>query len=172
MVVQTISKVEAARRQLDVAIQLYFQDGDEVAIHTLAAAAFELVTSLRVHAGEPDDLLEQIIPERRAEFLRMWRRPQNFFKHADRDPSASLEFDPGLTEVTLFLAVLRFGSLAKRTLPMVTLQVWFSMHNVDVLLDSEMRTVLGVAGQRWQGMSRPEFWNLTNRAGRDMPLFR
>jgi len=37
-----LSKFEAARRQLETAIKLYFADGDEVSIHALAAAAILL----------------------------------------------------------------------------------------------------------------------------------
>lgn len=32
-----LGKLEAARRQLETAIRLYFEHGDEVSIHTLAA---------------------------------------------------------------------------------------------------------------------------------------
>jgi hypothetical protein len=38
-----ISKLDAAKRQLEVAIRLYFAWGDPVAIHTLAAAAINLL---------------------------------------------------------------------------------------------------------------------------------
>jgi hypothetical protein len=34
-----ITSLEAAQRQLDVALTLWFGDGDEVAIHTLAGSA-------------------------------------------------------------------------------------------------------------------------------------
>jgi hypothetical protein len=39
----TISKFDAARRQLNTAITLWFADGDPVAIHTLAYAAYEII---------------------------------------------------------------------------------------------------------------------------------
>jgi hypothetical protein len=37
-----ISKLDAAKRQLEVAIRLYFYFGDPVAIHTLTAAAYNI----------------------------------------------------------------------------------------------------------------------------------
>ena len=43
MIKLRISKIEAARRQLDSAIELWFLDKDEVSVHTLAAAAYQLV---------------------------------------------------------------------------------------------------------------------------------
>ena len=41
-----ITKVEAARRQLDCAIRLFFEDEDSLPIHTLAWAAFEVLFDL------------------------------------------------------------------------------------------------------------------------------
>jgi hypothetical protein len=38
-----IGKLDAARRQLETAIILWFTDGDPVAIHTLAFAAYEII---------------------------------------------------------------------------------------------------------------------------------
>ena len=39
----TVTKLDAARRQLRTAIRLWFNDGDLVAIHTLAFAAYEII---------------------------------------------------------------------------------------------------------------------------------
>ena len=41
-----ITKIEAARRQIDAAIELYFHEGDELATHTLVGAAHILITDL------------------------------------------------------------------------------------------------------------------------------
>jgi hypothetical protein len=38
-----ISKIEAARRQLDCAIRLYIADDDALSVHTLSRAAFRLL---------------------------------------------------------------------------------------------------------------------------------
>lgn len=49
-----LEKLEAARRQLETAIKLYFADGDEVSIHTLGAAAYALIQDINKHRrGEP-----------------------------------------------------------------------------------------------------------------------
>jgi hypothetical protein len=42
----TITKLEAARRQLGTAIVLWFNDDDPVSIHTLVCAAYEIVHTL------------------------------------------------------------------------------------------------------------------------------
>jgi hypothetical protein len=54
-----ISKIEAARRQLDSAIELWFLDKDEVSVHTLVAAAYQLVHDLKEHKGLARELLYQ-----------------------------------------------------------------------------------------------------------------
>ena len=41
-----VSKVEAARRQIDVAIHMLFSEEDPLAIHTLAGAAFQILRDL------------------------------------------------------------------------------------------------------------------------------
>jgi hypothetical protein len=49
-----ISKLDAAKRQLKTAINLYFSYGDPVSIHTLASAAREILYDLnKKHSGMP-----------------------------------------------------------------------------------------------------------------------
>jgi hypothetical protein len=92
-----ISKIEAARRQLDCAIELWFLDKDEVSIHTLAAAAYQIVHDIKAKRAEIRDLLydsDMIKDEYRKQWINVLKRPQNFFKHADSDPDGFLEFHP------------------------------------------------------------------------------
>jgi hypothetical protein len=46
-----ISKIDAARRQLDTAIELWFKDGDGLSAFTLAYASFKLLGNLYTHQG-------------------------------------------------------------------------------------------------------------------------
>lgn len=92
-----ISKIEAARRQLDSAIELWFLDKDEVSVHTLAAAAYQLVHDLKEHKGLARELLydsAMIKDEYRKQWIKVIKKPMNFFKHADNDPEEALEFSP------------------------------------------------------------------------------
>lgn len=41
-----VSKLDVARKQLEQAILLFFNDGDPIAIHTLVAAAYNIVHAL------------------------------------------------------------------------------------------------------------------------------
>ena len=76
----TITKLEAARRQLRVAISLWFQDGDEVAIHTLACAAHEIINDINKHRGGEDLLFNKTVfrEEYRDEVIKRFKKEMNF----------------------------------------------------------------------------------------------
>lgn len=46
-----ISKLAAAQRQLDAAIRMFFKREDELAIHTVAAAAFQILRDVTKQRG-------------------------------------------------------------------------------------------------------------------------
>lgn len=98
----TVSKLDAAKRQLEAFIQMYFGSGDPVAMHTLAAAAYEIIRDLnRQRGGDQmlhDTIFENARPENRGVLRAKLREAQNFFKHADRDHDATLDFNPDLSE--------------------------------------------------------------------------
>ena len=49
-----VTEIDAARRQLETAVVLYFREEDPVSIHTLACAAYEILLSLnRASNGAP-----------------------------------------------------------------------------------------------------------------------
>jgi hypothetical protein len=97
---QKVSKLQAAQRQLGEAIVLYFERRDAIAVHTLAAAAHQVFFDLCVKKGSAVSLLKDcryIRPDKHAVWLRKVAEAGNFFKHADRDPEASFEFNPAVT---------------------------------------------------------------------------
>jgi len=107
-----ITKLDAAHRQIDSAIALYFDEGDEISIHTLVGAAHILITDLSSAANQETLIQRYIRPERRREFEGAIRAPQNFLKHADKDPHAALDFDPHVTELLLLIEIETFRALA------------------------------------------------------------
>ena len=62
-----ISKTEAAERQLDAAIRLFFATDDWIAVHTLAAASGRILRDLTEQQGSSawERLNNKIIPEKR-----------------------------------------------------------------------------------------------------------
>lgn len=128
----TISKIDAAERQLNTAIRLLFSDSDPVAIHTLVGAA-SIVFGDLVESGDIGGSWEQFFADDNdltlPKFLRIARKAQNFFKHAATDPAAELEFDLRDTEVLLFIASLNWGTLIRGesgiSEEMSVFQLWF-----------------------------------------------
>jgi hypothetical protein len=108
-VLHQVSKIDAAHSQLRTAIKMWFYDEDYISAHTLAYAAYEIVQALSKakNPKRPDLLLDssQIKPDKRKEFNQLFREAANFFKHADRDPHATIEFSPGLTELFIYFAI-------------------------------------------------------------------
>ena len=68
-----LSKLDCARRQLELAIELYFLERDPVSIHTLVGAARQLLADINKHRGgkplftEVEALKEIVIPGKEAE---------------------------------------------------------------------------------------------------------
>jgi hypothetical protein len=94
----TVSKLDAARRQLRAAIRLWFQGGDPVAIHTLISAAHEIVHTLFKRAGLHGLMFDTdyIKDEYRSDWAKLIKRHSAFFKHAQKDPDGEIEFDPAV----------------------------------------------------------------------------
>jgi len=142
-----ISKLDAARRQLDVAVRLYFREDDPVSIHTLACAALELLSGLnRVRGGGPllkDVVLKSVRPERLAEARRAVNAPGNFFKHADRDPLSVIVFKPSQTEWFLYDACLKYKELAADVVPtLASYQLWFVLGPGSEFIDPKKVAVI------------------------------
>src|SRR6266849_392075 len=97
----TITKLDAARRQLETAITLWFNGGDPVSIHTLACAAYEIIHVVSQARHRARDLLFDTLivkDEYLGEWNKLIKRPANFFKHARHDPDGTIDFNPALSE--------------------------------------------------------------------------
>jgi hypothetical protein len=123
-----ISKLEAASRLLDTAIKLFFDRADAVAVHSLVAAAANEFSDLaehrhegnswRAHLAEDSDLSPRKVKE-------ILNRAWNFFKHADRDPEGTLQFDGIDSEDLMFVAILECGDLQATSCCMQAFQLWY-----------------------------------------------
>jgi hypothetical protein len=116
-IIKRIDKLEAARRQLDCAIRLYFDGEDSLSIHTLAYAAFRILFDLYPRHrkdGFAEDLNKMIENFGWKPFTRI----PNFLKHAEKDPGESIpdhSYDLTVTEIG-FAATL-YSRLAGRYTP-------------------------------------------------------
>ncbi|SRR6266571_1027376 len=143
-----ITKPAAAQRQIDAAIRIYFSGEDQLAVHTIVAAAHGILVNLDEKRGKPimndvyAEALEKVIdklqlkkisnaeiaqnvPSFKAFIQGMRRKPGNFLKHADRDPHKSLDASTLGTEHLLLEACTLYKELGlKTTREMYTYARW------------------------------------------------
>ncbi len=105
----TISKLEAARRQLGTAIELWFDDRDPIPIHVLAFSAYDVIhaVSKKRDPNRRDLLFDStmIKDEFRSEWAILLKTPSGFFKHARNDPEGTLDFNPALSELLMMFSI-------------------------------------------------------------------
>ncbi|MGO4326723.1 hypothetical protein AB4Z48_18005 [Cupriavidus sp. 2TAF22] len=103
----TVTKAEAAERQLVMAIDLWFHDRDILAVHTLASAAYHILRKLNKHrqtgfVGARDALVSLGKSKaEQTEIADVLNHPANYLKHADRDADELLDYNPDMTFLLL-----------------------------------------------------------------------
>lgn len=107
-----ISKLEAAKRQLDCSIRLFFNDDDMSSIITLSRAAFRILWD--IYPMLVDDGFEKPF----GNIIRIlgWDRFHeitNFLKHADKDPEAQLESHEISAQLGIGWAVILYGRITE-----------------------------------------------------------
>src|SRR6476660_10353827 len=117
----TISKLDAARRQLETAILLYFHEGDPVSIHTLACAAHEVIRDFNKATGGKRTMTEEIEDLIKPQMLREYRstlkKAQNFFKHHRKGQErATVDLVPHYTQVIILDACYTYRRLTRERL--------------------------------------------------------
>lgn len=128
---ETISKLEAAKRQLDQAIRLFFEERDALSIHTLASAAQGILRDIARATGAHNLSILHDHPQIPAEHRKAWinaiNAPRNFLKHADNDPDGTIEFNDADNETLLLDAVLLYGTVAQEYLSSASVYIgWFT----------------------------------------------
>jgi hypothetical protein len=128
----SLSKTEVAQRQLEAALNLYFQDGDIVPIHALTAGAGEIIRVLNKAQGGDrmlNDLIELLEGRMRKQFAAHINKVENFLKHASRDSTEIVELNPIWTEIRLYEASRTYINLVRerRSILMEAFIVWFGI---------------------------------------------
>jgi hypothetical protein len=134
---ETISKLDGAKRHLDEAIKLFFEERDPLVIHTLAAAAQGTLRDIARATGASHLSILHDNPTIPAEHQRTWvnaiNAPRNFFKHADKDCDGVLEFYDSDNIDTLLDAVLLYGTLSQEPLSSANVYMgWFTTKNPEM----------------------------------------
>jgi hypothetical protein len=159
-----ISKLDAARRQLETVIRLYFGDGDPVSIHTLTAAAYNVIHDVSAKRGATPMLVKDLIvnyvrPEYKRTFLGKINEAENFFKHADRDSETTLDFNPDMSEMLIVDASMQYHQLTGELPPLFRIyQTWFLAQYQDVFnFPEELKRTLHTSAALIRGMGRAQY---------------
>lgn len=132
--IEKINKIEAARRQLDTAIDLYFNEEDAISCFTLSYASLKLLFDLYPHHKDDDfaTQVDRIIGETGWQHI---SGVGNFLKHADRDPEGILDrFDPENGMTIIGLATLLYRRIAGDfSLKMLAFDCWVEAIAADEL---------------------------------------
>jgi len=112
---ETIKRIDAAQRQLDCAIKLWFNYADAISTHTLACSAHQIIHEISEGHKNSKKLFDNIYikDEHRSRFISVIKNSYNFFKHANRDPDpeSTIEFDSSLTEFFILFTIFGIESL-------------------------------------------------------------
>lgn len=131
-----ISKIDAAKRQIDTAIELYFSGGDFLSIYSISFAAHQILNDIyRRHQN--DGFLEQLSGKLPPDFRACLAKPANFLKHADRDHDAYL---PEISYVQIEAVLCVATILYRRISGDLTLK----MKGFDYILEEQAYEDIGV----------------------------
>jgi hypothetical protein len=127
-----VTKKIAATNQLETAISLWLEERDPVSVHTLAAAANDILHALGSHVGKPSPFNKWLkTVSKKTQERRL--APQNFFKHGFRDVNGKLLYLPLSGEVILFSAVWSYQAIFKQLTPFMQLYgAFFVLQHRDI----------------------------------------
>lgn len=150
-----ITKMEAAETQLETAIKLFFENRDHLSCLTLAAASREITDDLcekqknkiykaelerlgdpqKVRLSFREELKIFIKPEHWKEAKALFRKPQNFLKHADKDHDQKLEkVSSQQLALDIMFAIKNFVLLGGKFSPaMAIFYCWFAAANPSLV---------------------------------------
>jgi hypothetical protein len=173
MTIETISKIEVACRHLDTAITLWFQESDPISIHLLACASHQIISDIIHHRGGRDFLFDNpyIKPGFEAIAKKHFHQHYNFFKHADRDPEASIDFDGSAPEHFITYSILGLEQLAIKHTPIRSAFMFFFILKNPTLFTEEapqffFRKTSSDELTKIRSLTRKEFFELYKLATR------
>lgn len=123
-----VTKIQIAHRQLSSAIDLYFDDTDVVAVHSLAALASRLFGEI-IGISCPDRLWSRHAAEidhlDTTGYVRIDHGSRRFLDLVGRGDAEWLEFSTRETEDLLFLSVMNAAELGELSVHESTYRLWY-----------------------------------------------
>lgn len=131
-----ISKIDAAFNLTNQAIKMFFHKDDPISSHVVISAANEILTTLIKKQGLKTILgINSLLirPEAQKEYIAIRRKSYNFFKHANRDLSDFIDFNPNYNSYLLFENLNFLNKLeVKLTREMLFFKLWNILYNPDI----------------------------------------
>lgn len=157
-----ITKLDAAKRQLEIAIRLYFNNADPVSIHTLTRAAHTILSDLnKKFSGKPMMMSDYLVKD---EYKKMFRdklnEAKNHFKHANKDPNASIDFNAEINDKYIYDACTKYEELTGETVLYFRIFIsWFVSKNIGYFTFSAEEEAKVLSIQKRYGNSRNEYFS-------------
>ncbi len=129
-----VNKKEAAIAQLTAAMILWFQGGDPVSIHTLAASAHDCFHWLVKHKGEKSTFREWMSRQSKGLQKRI-ADAQNFFKHGHKWLTGEIKYPVIHGEMLMFDSLVCYGMLFNPRATPAVLRLYgvrFGLENADI----------------------------------------
>jgi hypothetical protein len=155
-----VTKASAARGQLETAIQLWFDGGDPVSIHTLAVAANDCYHSMGKLRGSPSPV-QKFIGSQSTSYQNRAREPQNFFKHGWKNLKGKVRYAPKYGEILLYDSVACHDRLFQELPALMRLFVLrFALSHPSALhVDAEEYFLKGIKIDNLRKLERREFFD-------------
>lgn len=149
----TISKLDAAKREIEHSIRLFFSYGDIVVIHLVASASYSIFSGLGKSVGitsAREGLLYKRVKKGKLKYVqKKLDEAYNFFKHAHHDPNKSVKFAPESSEFIIWDSINIYQALTKElTGLMMSFRLWFFLKHNDLLLKTEEKEYFKEAGNQ------------------------
>lgn len=164
-----VTKLEAARLQLHTALDLYFNDGDDISIHTLVGASHEVLRNICESRGLSSikgAFVESQPKEDRKDLINKLNAPRSFLKHANNDPDGEIEFNPEINDIWLMDACSMYtkltGVVDDRRIQLFS--VWFGRLHPQSLIGVEAQRVAESLASSKFAKDRKVFFETANEA--------
>lgn len=130
-----------------------------MSIHTLACSALKIARDVGVKFRKKSLLIDEL--NRRSKDLgKLAMIPQDFFKHARKDPDAVLPFNPGLTPYHIYDALVLYSEIYDDMSPHMKLfLIRFMLDYPEIFCGGAPPLPKGFDVETVRGFSRTEFFN-------------
>ncbi len=141
-----VTKLDASKRQLEVAIDLFFLSCDPISIHTLTSASYNI---LRDHYKKDaqevfikNEILKYVKENMKKRMLNKINEAENFFKHADRDINVVLDFRPKQTEYLMWEATQIYYDITKKKPDKFNIyNYWFAANHKNLFVEKNIQEI-------------------------------